>query len=133
MIIKETPLGIWVISGLLLAGASAISYFSVDSGRFGLVTAISFGLSAAFIVGLMLRVKWLYFAFLLFLSFGIFLQLVAALLILSALIAGGDIDWLRLVARYWQGALVMMVICGTIFYLSRGSVREHFFPRQHIN
>lgn len=129
MLIKGRPLGIWVICLLLLCGTFLASLLAVDSGRQALVTAIASVLAVLFIYGLMFRVRGLYIALLLFLSLGVFVQLVASLLILSTLLADEGIDWTLALARYWPSFLMLAAFCGSAFYLGRGESRAYFGNR----
>jgi len=126
MFISGKPLGIWVIATLLLAGALLASLLSRNSGYEIEVTGVAFALAAVFVAGLMLRVAKLYFALLFFLSLSLFLQLVAALLILSSILAAESIGAGILVARYWPGVLVMTLTVGSVIYLGKAEAKSYF-------
>jgi hypothetical protein len=126
MLIRGKPLGIWVISTLVLAGALLASLLSRNSGYELEVTGVAFALAAVLVAGLMLRVTRLYFALLLFLSLSLFLQLVAALLIVSSILAAESIGAGILIARYWPGVLVMVLTVGSVIYLGKAEAKSYF-------
>lgn len=115
----------------LLAGALIASGMSVDSGFELEVTAVAFVLAGLFIAGLIMKVRWLYVFLLLFLSLALFLQVVATLLIVSAVVAGGDYDWPSLIGRYWAGVVVLVALVSSISYLGKRETRSYLFPERY--
>lgn len=131
MLIRNKPLGIWVISALLLVAASIASGMSINSGYEGMVTVVSFALAGVFITGLMIKVRWLYVGLMLFLALVLFLQVVATLLIVTSIVASGEYDWPLIIGRYWGGALFLIALLGAISYLGRMETRSYLFPERY--
>lgn len=130
-LVRGKPLGIWVVSALLLVGAVVASGMSINSGYEGIVTTVSFVLAGGFITGLMMKIRWLYVGLMLFLALVLFLQVVATLLIASSIVAAGVYDWPLFIGRYWGGVLFLVALFGSISYLGKMETRSYLFPERY--